>query len=82
MPSGWFKPMSYGAGAVPATWQGWTVLGAYIVAVTVMAFVAFDGAREMGTATMLYLGAVAALTLGFVFFALAQAMRFKTEDNA
>jgi hypothetical protein len=28
----WFKPKLYGFGAVPVTWQGWTVVIVYIVA--------------------------------------------------
>lgn len=26
----WFKRKAYGWGWVPATWQGWTLLGAYV----------------------------------------------------
>ncbi len=30
----WFKPKTYGYGAVPATWEGWAVVAIYVAILT------------------------------------------------
>jgi hypothetical protein len=30
----WFKPYTYGIGATPKTWEGWALIGAYVLAVS------------------------------------------------
>jgi hypothetical protein len=80
MPAAWFKPMSVGSGAVPASWRGWAALCAYVAAVAGMAFVAFDGVRPVPIAVVFYIGSITALTAGFIVFALTQAKRFKAQD--
>ena len=37
----WFGPKRYGWGLTPISWQGWALTGAYVVAVFVLATVAF-----------------------------------------
>lgn len=32
----WFRPKKLGVGAVPITWEGWALTGAYILAVLVL----------------------------------------------
>ena len=81
MAAAWFKPMSAGSGAVPASWRGWAATAAYVAAVAGMALVAFDGARPVSIAVVFFIGAVTALTAGFVLFAAFQAKRFKAGDS-
>ncbi len=38
----WFKAKPYGWGWTPVMWQGWAVIGAYIVAMTLLAFTIDD----------------------------------------
>jgi hypothetical protein len=33
----WFKPKTYGYGAVPVTWQGWAVIGVAVIAIAAAA---------------------------------------------
>ena len=34
----WFKPKRYGLGATPSSWEGWALLGAYLVLLLGSAF--------------------------------------------
>jgi hypothetical protein len=31
----WFKPKTYGYGAVPTTWEGWAVVATYVAILTI-----------------------------------------------
>lgn len=40
----WFKPKTYGYGATPITWEGWTVVAVYVMAI--VACVTMGALRE------------------------------------
>lgn len=42
----WFKPKTYGYGATPTTWQGWSIVAAFIAAVLVLAWLLFGFDRS------------------------------------
>lgn len=59
----WFPAKRYGWGwGPPIAWQGWVVLGAYVVAILVSAF-RFPPHQD----PWLFVGIVAVTTLAFVF---------------
>lgn len=45
----WFKRKLYGWGWTPATWQGWTVIGVYLL--IVLGFVTIMGAQDLQSQT-------------------------------
>jgi hypothetical protein len=47
----WFKAKGYGFGWAPARWEGWVVLGTYIV-VVVLNFLRIDGQSHSVSDTM------------------------------
>ena len=61
----WFRAKEYGYGWYPATWQGWLVLGAWLVVFVILLFV-FESIRKFndGLATIILLvGSVASSSI-------------------
>ena len=52
----WFEPKLYGYGAVPVTWQGWAVVGVFIVAVlaAVWWWLGFDRSVKAAPASVVW----------------------------
>jgi hypothetical protein len=64
----WFKPKTYGYGAAPATWEGWTVTAAYCF--FVWASAAVIAAHTSSKAILLGFGsALVGATIGLVVIA-------------
>lgn len=64
----WFKRHRYGWGFTPATWQGWAVVGGYLVIVIALVPAFLDApegvaAREAGFFVILFTAATAGLIL-------------------
>ncbi|MBP9756972.1 MAG: hypothetical protein KBD06_00040 [Candidatus Pacebacteria bacterium] len=66
----WFKRRRFGWGWEPATWQGWLVLAAYIVAVIAFALTIDENSppREIAFTFVL---PITFLTMGFIRFCYA-----------
>jgi hypothetical protein len=64
----WFKRRRYGWGYMPVTWQGWAVVGGYIVIVVALVPAFLDApeavaAKEAGFFAMLFAAATAGLVM-------------------
>lgn len=84
----WFKRRRYGFGWIPVTWQGWAVLGVYLVVViggatTLVGVPEANQARELG----FFLTFVALATVGLIRIAIWKGPRARwrwgrsPEDN-
>ncbi len=61
MPTYWFKPKKYGYGATPATWQGWAVTLATVLAVVAVSLCLRFTAKSLWTLAALVIFDVLAL---------------------
>lgn len=59
----WFKRKLYGWGWTPARWQGWVVIGVYVVAVLAMAFLVTVVAATPEAEAKLFLASFFILTV-------------------
>jgi len=48
----WFKAKKYGWGGTPASWQGWTILGLYVILV-VKLFIYYDSRSHSVSDTLI-----------------------------
>lgn len=55
MMANWFKPKTYGYGATPTTWQGWTIVAGFVAVVLLLAWwlVGFDESEPPGTFSLI-----------------------------
>lgn len=58
----WFRRKWYGWGWYPVTWQGWAVIGVYLVAVFALA-ATVDETMSLTDALLYFLGPIFVLTL-------------------
>lgn len=60
----WFKRRRYGYGWTPASWQGWTLLGAWLIFIlSSVALIWDEPDDEMTTAVWIFLGIVLFTTI-------------------
>jgi hypothetical protein len=57
----WFKPKVYGFGATPVTWQGWALIGVYVV-IVVAATLIFVSRQKSSPAWMSWIAVMVVAT--------------------
>jgi hypothetical protein len=70
----WFRPHGYGYGATPVTWQGWALVGIYVVIVGLLTVVLVRSGRNDVAVVAPFLAFVFVTTVALVLVA-----RRKTE---